>query len=62
MKNLQTVAMSLIFSMSLIFLASCQSQGQNSSADYHMNDMQRLDKNAGNEKMQRMEREIYRDK
>lgn len=62
MKNSKLLAKSLILSMSLIFIASCQSHGENTSEDYHMNSMQRLDKDAGNEKMKRMERETYRDK
>jgi hypothetical protein len=62
MAKTHRVAKSLIFAMSLIFLASCQSHGQNYSNDYHINTMERLDKNAGNEKMDRIQREIYRDK
>ncbi len=62
MNKIRILGKSLIFSMSLILLASCQSHGENTSSNYHINDMQRLDADAGNEKMKRMERETYRDK
>lgn len=63
MAAIQVIARFMLVCLPLsVLLAACGSHGENSSPNYHINNMQRMDKNAGNEKMRRMEKEIYRDK
>ena len=58
MSKIRLLTKIIIISLPLMGLTACGSHGTNTSENYHINSMQRVDKNAGNmdkERMKRME-------
>lgn len=64
MKIIHTVASLAALTLTLTTLAGCGSHGSNSSPDYQINPMERMDKDTGKdkEKLKRMEKEMQKDK
>lgn len=64
MKLIKVLSLIAAFSLPVTALVGCGSHGSNSSPDYHINPMERMDKNTGKdkEKLRRMEKEVNRDK
>lgn len=64
MKLVKIVTLLAAFTLPLTALVSCGSHGSNSSPDYQINPMERMDKDTvkEKEKLKRMEKEMKKDK
>lgn len=64
MKLIKTVTLLAAITLPVTTLVGCNSHGSNSSPDYQINPMERMDKDTvkEKEKMKRMEKEMKKDK